>query len=32
MRRSFTDREYEKHVRKLGKDHLAQLPRRIAEG
>ncbi|HEY4097134.1 MAG TPA: hypothetical protein VGM33_16550 [Baekduia sp.] len=28
----FTDREYNKHVRKLGKDHLAQLPRRIAEG
>jgi hypothetical protein len=28
----FTDRDYEKHVRKLGKDHLAQLPRRIAEG
>jgi hypothetical protein len=28
----FSDKEYKKHVRRLGDDYLAQIPRRIAEG
>jgi hypothetical protein len=27
----FSDRDYKKHVRKLGDDHLSRLPRPIAE-
>lgn len=27
----FTDREYRKHVRALGEDYLARLPRRVAQ-
>ena len=30
-RTTFTDRDYRKQVRALGEDHLANIPRRLAE-
>jgi hypothetical protein len=30
-RTTFTDRDYRKHVRALGEDHLANVPRRLAQ-